>query len=130
MSRTYEFLKECGIFYVATIHESAPAVRPFGAVMELDGELYISTGKNKSVYTQLISNNMLQIVALKTGTQDWIRIDGKAVETHDLDIKQAMLDACPGLAKRFKKDSEQFALFKIMEMSSAINVNGEFVKLS
>lgn len=97
MTKTYEFLKECGTFFVATINENAPAVRPFGAVMEFEGALYISTAKNKNIYSQLINNSHIQIVALKPGTRDWIRIDGKAVETHDLNIKQAMLDACPVL---------------------------------
>jgi len=37
MSKTYEFLKECGAFYVVTVNDNNPAVRPFGAVMEYDG---------------------------------------------------------------------------------------------
>lgn len=130
MSKTYDFLKECGIYYIATVNENAPAVRPFGAVMEYDGELYISTAKYKSVYEQFIKNNRIQIVALKTGTRDWIRIDGKIVEIHNLDIKQAMLDDSEKLAKRFDKDSEDFALLKIIEMESAVNINGEFIRLT
>ena len=129
MGKTYEFLKECEIFYIATINENSPAVRPFGAVMEFEGELYISTGKNKNVYKQFINNNLIQVVALKTGTRDWVRIDGKIVEIYDLNIKQKMLDSCPNLVKRFNKDSEHFALFKIIDMSSVININGEFVKI-
>lgn len=34
MSREYEFLKECGYFYVLTINKDFPDGRPFGAVME------------------------------------------------------------------------------------------------
>ena len=129
MSKTYEFLKECGIFYVATVNQNTPAVRPFGAVMEFEGELYISTAKNKNVYDQLAKNEPIQIVALKTGTRDWIRLNGKPIEVHDLDIKQAMLDACPNLAKRFNKECDRYALFKIAEMNSFISINGEFVML-
>jgi len=130
MSRTYEFLQECGIYYIATINENVPAVRPFGSVMEYEGELYISTAKYKSVYEQFIKNNFIQIVALKAGTRDWIRINGKVVEIHDLKIKQAMLDDSEKLAKRFNKDSEDFILLKIIEMNSAVNINGEFVELT
>lgn len=32
MGETYEFLKECGIFYPATDEDGQPRVRPFGAV--------------------------------------------------------------------------------------------------
>ena len=34
MSREYEFLKECGYFYVLIINKDFPDGRPFGAVME------------------------------------------------------------------------------------------------
>ena len=43
MSNTYDFLKECGIFYVLTINGDYPAGRPFGVVMEVGEDLYIST---------------------------------------------------------------------------------------
>ena len=126
MSKAYAFLIECGTFFVATINAGAPAVRPFGAVMEFEGALYISTAKYKSVYPEMY-NSPIQMVALKPGTRDWARITGKAVETQDLHIKQAMLEACPQLAKRFTKDSEQYALFKIEDMTALLNTNGEFI---
>lgn len=34
MSKAYEFLKECGAFFVLTVNGDCPAGRPFGAVME------------------------------------------------------------------------------------------------
>lgn len=49
MSMTYDFLKECGVFYVLTLNGNFPAGRPFGAVMEHEGDLYISTGDMKDV---------------------------------------------------------------------------------
>lgn len=42
MSKAYEFLRECGYFYVLFINKDFPAGRPFGAVMECDNKLYIS----------------------------------------------------------------------------------------
>lgn len=43
MSKAYEFLRECGYFYALTINKDFPAGRPFGAVIECDNKLYIST---------------------------------------------------------------------------------------
>ena len=40
MSKAYEFLKECGAFFVLSINGDYPAGRPFGAVMEV-GDQYI-----------------------------------------------------------------------------------------
>ena len=34
MSKEYEFIKECGVFFVSTIKGTKPATRPFGAIME------------------------------------------------------------------------------------------------
>jgi len=130
-NKTYEFLKECGTFFVATINGNTPAVRPFGGVWECNNELYFTTSNTKEVYSQLINNSRLQITALKAGTRDWIRIDGKAVEVFDLSMKQAMLDAFPRLLKHFNsKNCGYYSLFKITEMKSLLNTNGSFSELS
>lgn len=65
MSKTYEFLKECKVFFLASIKNDVPAIRPFGAVMEYNNELYFSTASTKEVYRQLCDNPAIQIVALK-----------------------------------------------------------------
>ena len=122
MSKAYEFLKECGTFFVATVNGDLPAVRPFGAVMEIENELYFSTGSKKNVYKQLQENRHVQIVALKQGTREWIRLNGIAVEVMDLNLKQKMLDICPILTKRFSsKDDPLFALFKLEQMQVYLN---------
>lgn len=119
MSKTYEFLAQCGTFFVSTIQNGQPQTRPFGAVMEYEGEIYISTANTKSVYSQLLQDPAIQVVGLKPGSRRWVRISGRAVEVKDLARKQNMLDACPVLNKRFgSKECEYFALFKIVDMQS------------
>ena len=121
MSKTYEFLAACGVFFLASVDDDAPAIRPFGAVMEHKDELYISTANTKSVYAQMIDNPKIQIVALKSGTRDWIRVTGRAVEVDEPALKLLMLDRCPALKKRFEShESEHFALFRIAEMHSSL----------
>lgn len=65
--------------------------------MERGGELYISTSDTKAVYKQLKTNPAVQLTAIKPGTREWIRIDGEAIETSDLDAKAQMLKDAPGL---------------------------------
>lgn len=43
MKETYEFLKECGVFYLATVEGDQPRVRPFGAINVFEDKLYIQT---------------------------------------------------------------------------------------
>lgn len=71
MSKAYEFLKECGYFYVLTINENFPSGRPFGAVMEYAGKLFISTNDGNKVHKQLRDNGNIQILAKKERTGDW-----------------------------------------------------------
>ena len=120
MSKVYDFLNECGTYYLSTINDGAPATRPFGAVIEYEGTLYFSTANTKSVYEQLKENSNIQIVALRPQSREWIRINGKAVETQEILIKQAMLDAYEVLQARFQVDSSNYALFGITEMSAVL----------
>ena len=101
MSKAYEFLKECGAFFVLTVNGDCPAGRPFGAIME-DGEyLYLSTNDMNEVHKQIRINGNIQIVAKKPDSREWIRISGVATECEDQDLKNKMLEECPILKQRF-----------------------------
>lgn len=114
MEKIYEFLKECKVFWVSTVNNGKPANRPFGAVMEYRNNLYISTGNFKEVYKQMISNPFIQITALKPGTRQWIRVNGKVEEEKEIAIKKIMLLEYPILTKYFKSaEQKDFAVFKI-----------------
>jgi len=130
VSEVYDFLKSCGIFFVLTINGEAPAGRPFGVVMEHDGNLFISTKNTKDVYTQLSANPNLQIIAMKQDSRDWVRISGNAIECNDLTLKQRMLDECPVLVNHFSSaNCSSFALFKVLNMVSYLNNDNGAVRL-
>ena len=114
MSMTYDFLKQCGVFYVLTLNGNFPAGRPFGAVMEHEGDLYISTGDMKDVYKQLKLNPNMQIIAQKPGSRSWLRIDGVATECTDLKIKEKMLEECPAALEHFQDvTAMHYVVFRI-----------------
>ena len=48
-----EFLRKVGTFYLATADGNQPRVRPFGAVSEFEGRIYIQIGNQKAVFAQL-----------------------------------------------------------------------------
>lgn len=56
MSTAYEFLKECGSFFVLTINGDYPAGKHFGAVMEVDEDLYLSTNDMNEAHKQMREN--------------------------------------------------------------------------
>lgn len=114
MSKVYEFLKECGYFYVLTINDGFPAGRPFGAVMEYNNKLYISTNNENQAHKQLRKNSNIQILSKKEGTREWLRVTGKAVECDDVKLKQMMLNECSILLNHFSSvHDERYLLFEV-----------------
>mgnify|MGYP003299794278 CR=1 FL=1 len=114
MSKAYEFLKECGSFFVLTINGDYPAGRPFGAVMEVDDYLYLSTNDMNQAHKQMREHEKIQIVAKKPESREWIRITGITEECDDKELKQRMLEECPVLLQRFGTvGMEHFIMFKV-----------------
>lgn len=124
MNKVYDFLTECGVYYLLTLNSDSPAGRPFGIIMENEDKIYFATGHGKDVYNQMIDNPNIQIVALKNGTRDWIRINGKAIECKDISIKKIMLDKYPRLTQHYDSpECEVFALFEMAEINGHLYTN-------
>lgn len=114
MSKAYEFLKGCGSFFVLSINGEYPAGRPFGAVMEVGDDLYLSTNDMNQAHKQMRENEHIQIVAKKSSSREWIRVTGIATECGDVNLKQRMLEVCPVLQQRFGEvGMEHFVMFKV-----------------
>lgn len=114
MSRAYEFLKECGTFFVLTMNGDYPDGRPFGAVMEVDGDLYLSTNDLNNAHKQMRENGHIKIVAKKAASSEWIRIAGIATECDDKALKERMIEEWPVLQQRFGEvGREHFIMFKV-----------------
>lgn len=87
MSEAYKFLKECVSFFVLSINGDFPAERPFGAVMQVGDNLYLSTNDLNEAHKQIRLNGNIQIVAKKPDSREWIRITGVTSECNDIDSK-------------------------------------------
>lgn len=107
MSQAYDFLKECGTFFVLTINGDYPAGRPFGAVMEVGEDLYLSTSDLNEAHKQLRKHNKIQIIAKKPDSVSWIRINGIAEECNDFSLKQKMYQEYPVVKQIFTKVGEE-----------------------
>ncbi len=114
MSKAYEFLKECGIFFVLTVNGDYPAGRPFGAVMEVGEDLYLATNDMNQAHKQMRENEHIQIIAKKPKSREWIRITGIATECDDKALKQKMYEETPILQKHHASaEAEHFLMFKV-----------------
>ena len=104
MQEVYEFLKNCGTYYLATVDGDQPRVRPFGTVDIFEGKLYIQTGKVKDVSKQLLKNPKTEICAFANGT--WVRVAGELVRDDRIEAKKHMLDAYPSLQAMYKAEDD------------------------
>ena len=100
MKRVYDFLKEVGTNYLATIDGEQPRLRPFGTVNIFEDKLYIQTGKGKSVAKQIAANPKVEICAMKG--DEWIRVAATLVEDVRVEAQESMLNAYPSLRAMYK----------------------------
>ena len=100
MNEVYEFLKECGVYYLATVEGDQPRVRPFGTYDMFEGNLFIQTGKVKPVAHQMKANPKVEISAMSPdGT--WIRIPAEAVLDDNIAAQEHMLESYPSLRTQY-----------------------------
>ena len=104
MREVYEFLKKCGIYYLATADGDQPRVRPFGTQDIFEGKLYIQTGKSKAVSRQIQANPNVEICCFSEGT--WLRLAGKLVRDDRIEAKRHMLDAHPQLKGMYSAEDD------------------------
>ncbi len=102
MESVCKFLKDAGVYYLATVDGDSPRVRPFGTANIFDGKLYIQTGKKKEVSKQIAKNNKVEICAFKDG--EWLRLSGELIEDDRREARVSMLEAYPELKSMYDPD--------------------------
>jgi len=118
MQEVYEFLKNSGVYYLATTEGDQPRVRPFGTVDIFENKLYIQTGKVKNVSKQLSANPKVEISGMFEGR--WIRIEAVAVEDDRIEAKAHMLDAYPSLKGMYAPDDGNTQVLFLKDATATI----------
>ncbi len=118
MKEVEQFLKDAGTYYLATVDENKPKVRPFGTVLMFEDKLYIQTGKVKDVYKQIKNNPNVEICAFNNGT--WIRIAGELIEDDRIEPKKAMLDSNPSLRSMYDENDSNTIVFYFKDATATI----------
>jgi len=109
MNEVAKYLQECGTFYLATVEDDQPHVRPFGAVCEFEGKLYIVTNNKKDVYNQMRVNGKVEISGMNKGT--WIRLKGVVKEDTRREARVAMMEANDSLRSMYHVDDNLMTVF-------------------
>ena len=106
MNEVYEFIKECGVYYLATVEGDQPRVRPFGTIDLFEDKLYIQTGKVKNVSKQIQANKKAELCCFDGKTGKWLRLAGTLVRDDRVEAKKHMLDSYPNLRGMYSEDDD------------------------
>ena len=109
MEKVCQFLKDAGVYYLATCEGDQPRVRPFGTAHIFENKLYIQTGKKKPVARQLYTDPKAEICAFKDGK--WVRVSGKLIPDDRVEAKKSMLDAYPELRGMYDENDDNTIVF-------------------
>ncbi|MBC2578884.1 pyridoxamine 5'-phosphate oxidase family protein [Clostridium sp. DJ247] len=125
MNEVFEFLNECGVFFVSTVDGEQPRVRPFSFVMEYEDKLCFATNNKKPFYAQLMTNPNIEIsAATKDGR--WLRMSGKAVFCTKKEAKSQALDIMPALKHMYSVEDEIFEIFYLENaLANFYSMNGD-----
>ena len=114
-----QFIKEAGMFFLATSENGQPKQRPFGGVTKLNGRIYFDTNTEKAVYKQMVANPQISICAFSKGC--WLRIEGRAVPDHSRETLEAITNQNPMLKKLWEKESETFTSLYLADATAELH---------
>lgn len=123
MQQVCDFLKNAGVYYLATIDGDTPRVRPFGTAHIFEGKLYIQTGKSKEVSKQLAKNPRAEICAFKDGK--WLRLSGTLVEDDRVEAKKSMLDDYSDLRAMYDENDQNTQVLYFKDAAAVFSSFGE-----
>ncbi|MCR5124252.1 MAG: pyridoxamine 5'-phosphate oxidase family protein [Treponema sp.] len=119
MDEIYEFIKKCGTYYLATVEDGQPRVRPFGTVNIFEGKLYIQTGRKKDVSKQIQKNPKVELCCFNGS--EWCRVAGELVDDNRIEPKKAMLESYPELKKMYSAEDENTQVLYLKNATATLS---------
>lgn len=119
MKQVLEFLRNSETFYIATDDNGQPRVRPFGAVCEFEGKLYIIMNNQKNIYKQVMQNPRVEICGMYNG--EWLRVQSKLQLDERREARVAMLEACPSLKNMYSPDDKLMEVFSLNDSAATFS---------
>ena len=120
--RIVNILRESKYFFFATVNNGQPNVRPFNAVVEFEGRVYLYTNNHSSAYKQLIESPKIGICAMLDNDR-WMKLKANVVFDSRVSAKKVMLAANPNLRKIYSEKDKIFEVFYLSDISAKIHSN-------
>lgn len=103
------FLDDAKTFYFLTTDGDQPKGRPFGFHLLDNDKLYFGCGTFKNVFSQLMKNPKVEVLAVKGG--EFLRYDGTVKIVHDERLLEETRKALPQIMALYDKNGWDMGLF-------------------
>ena len=115
INKVFEFLQNAGTFYLATVEGDQPRVRPYGAMMLVEGKIYIMAFGQTNATHQIAANPKAEICAFKGQT---LRIECKLVEDSRPEIQKALIAKMPVLKPALGENGENGVMYYLADATA------------
>lgn len=111
MNKIVEFIGKRGLYFLSTLRDSRPRIRPFGFCLDYDGAILIPTEKTKNCYLEMKENPHVELCACHDDL--WVRVSGEVKELRNSPAYEIFFQQVPLLKKYFRQDDPNFVLFEL-----------------
>ena len=112
MNKVVEEIRKVNVFYIASIDGDEPRVRPFGSVVEFEGNAYICSGNFKEFYKQVKENPHVELCGMYDNTS-WLRVAATLNEDNRIEVQKAILDDPTGPKGLYEPGDGKFVTFRL-----------------
>lgn len=119
--RITEYLKQCGVFYLATLDGIWPRLRPMNNVCVCGDVIHFLFDKDDEIYGQLLMNDRAEICATHPD-KSHIRMSCKLREDKGEEQRKAMMKSCEESLDGIRKEGR----YTVFRMASGDAVITEF----
>ena len=113
--KVYDFLVEAKTFYLATVEGDQPRVRPYGAQLFYEGNLYLMAFGQTNATRQISNNQKAEICAFHGKT---LRVECRLVEDGRAEVRKALVDAMPVLKGMLGENGENGVMYRVADATA------------
>ena len=113
MNKVVEEIRKVNVFYIASIDGDEPRVRPFGSVVEFEGNAYICSGNFKEFYKQVKENPHVELCGMYDDNTSWLRVAATLNEDNRIEVQKAILDDPTGPKGLYEPGDGKFVTFRL-----------------
>ncbi|GLB49407.1 pyridoxamine 5'-phosphate oxidase family protein [Neptunitalea lumnitzerae] len=118
-SVVYDSLSQIGIYFISTIYNNKPKVRPYGNIHLHEGKIWFFVDKRKATYQELKENPSIEIAATKGQGGKFIRVTGTAV----LEDNQTLIEKIAKENPYFEGSGYEIGVFYISDALAELPSN-------